>query len=398
MVQLDGVPATDSLGRYAHVRGIYVHAEAEFLLAAANPIVPSYDLRSLWPSIFLRDVTGHTYLSDIGARTILDDQFFRFGKLLQRAPMTAGVQALGLNSGPDQTLDDGLALNLGVGTEYRDISFYFPLTGPSKNGMRGLIPLAALQRVSNNALTIRVGTTLEGTPAGITYIRPTVNDPVAGTRRNGFDVWLDVVYTSGYVVDAPWQLDEYTLTELTGLLLWPERKTEYAWIRYFPVDRAVQDGQTLVELLNGITLTVAGFAEFAGLQIDDALFRTMLEQQTEWDGAYVRNNASQALPLRNSDSPTTGAAALALLAYRDRAACAAGPIEFRYATRTSPAFTRYVHRTVSCDTRDRGEAMEAALQCSPCTVVGTDAAGTACAKVDPYEPKIVIPLKRTLRT
>ena len=59
--RLNSVPATDSLGRFAHVRGIYYRALAQLTVAEDAAAVSAYQLRSVFQSNFLRDVTGHEF-------------------------------------------------------------------------------------------------------------------------------------------------------------------------------------------------------------------------------------------------------------------------------------------------------------------------------------------------
>ena len=58
-VDLSGVPARDSLGRIAHVRGFYVNAIGNFSRAATNAKVTGRQLRALFSALTLQDVTGH---------------------------------------------------------------------------------------------------------------------------------------------------------------------------------------------------------------------------------------------------------------------------------------------------------------------------------------------------
>lgn len=402
LARLDGVPATDSKGRIAHVRGIYLRAELSVTVAVDDPqasdAILAYQARSIFSAVSLRDVTGWEYLSDIDARTILDDQYFRWGGLVQWPPLQSGVQALGRQTG-DPTADAGLAANVAPDDYTIDVSWYLPLVYPSKNPLRGLIPLPALQRVSNNALTIRIGQALAGpAPANVTLNGLVVTDLVNNTVREGCDIFLDIVYLDGLVVDAPWSLDEYTMTDLTGTLLAPDRVTEYAWIRHFPEDLAQADGRLLVNDYDGITVTVAGFApSLQATLIDDAFELQGLDEMvrhTSTQGAQDRSNAAQSLPIFTAAGLGE---ALALLPYRDRRGAAGGPVQFRYATRGPTVanvdipWSRYVHRTVACHAPDRAKRLEAALKCGPCAVYGTKADGEACNGVQSYEPAIAVP-------
>jgi hypothetical protein len=393
LVRMDGIPATDSRGRIAHVRGLYIRAEADITLAAANDIVTAYRLRSIFPSTFLRDFTGWTYWSDLDARTFLDDQFFRYGSHVQWPALQQGIQAVSLIGAPipSSTVsgDAGIGLNLGAGDIVRDVSVYMPLVNPGKNPLQGLIPLATLQRVSNNALTIRVGTQFQGAPTGVTFNNLQVQDTIDGVTRQGCDIWADIVWLSGLVTDAPWQLDEYTLTELSGVLLNPERITQYAAIRHFPEDAAAQAGQLQVELYDGISLTVGGFNLMPGMRIDDVVERGYLNTMARHAASQARSNAAQSLPMGDA----TGQLALSLLPYRNRQQAAAGPIVFEYQTRGAQTFTRYVTYTVGAHTAERGKLVEQRLAHGPCQHMGTDHQGVPQRAVQAYQPTISIPVR-----
>ncbi len=394
LVRLDGIPATDSRGRIAHVRGFYIRAEAVMTTLATNEQVSAYEMRSIFPSTFLRDFTGWNYWSDLDARTFLDDQYFRFGSHLQWPAIYSGVQSVNLFSKPEAssliTADSGLAANIGAANPTRDVSVYMPLVNPGKNPLQGLIPLASLQRVSNNALTIRVGTQFRGVPSGVTFDSLQVTDDIAGNIRGGCDIWADIVWLSALVTDAPWELKEYTLTELSGVLLNPERLTQYAWVRHFPEDAAAGLGQNQVELYDGVSLSMGGFNLMPGMRIDDVVRRGYFDDMARHGGSQARSNAAQSLP----KSDPQGQACLELLGYRSRQQAGAGPVVFEYQTRGAQSFSRYVTLTVACHTAARGKAIEARLAQGACQTVGTTHEGKPCARVKSYEPTISVPMKR----
>lgn len=392
LVRMDGIPATDSRGRIAHVRGFYIRAEAVIETpSSTNDEVDAYRLRSIFPSIFLRDFTGHSYFADLDARTILDDQFFVGGSHLQWPALHSGVQSVDLTQTPTQpsviTADAGLAADMGTGVGgVRDCSVYIPLTTDKEHPLRGLVPLAAFQRVSNNAFTIRIATGFSGAPADVSFISLQVTDQINAVTRPGIDIWADIVWLSGLVVDAPWELGEYTLSELSGILLNPDRLSQYAWARYFPEDAAAEAGQLLVQLHDGITISLAGFNIQAGAPIDDIIIGMFLDEMSRRTSSFTRSNAAQSLPL-GADG---GIRAFPLLPYRQRQAAAAGPVNFRYETRGAQTFTRYVHRTVDCHSGERAKQIEARLQLGACTTVGTDHKGTPTVHINGYEPVVVV--------
>ncbi len=370
MVNLGGVPAQDSAGRFAHVRGIYFSANLRATTAGANVAYSAYSLRAMFSAMFLQDVSGHKFWSALDGRTILDDQFFRHNKQTNWPALKTGVQA-GLPVSPGQagsptvSVDAGIPVNVGVATENYPISLYAPLATNNTgaiwvNPLQGLIPISALQREGADALKFTVAAALPGTSTGITLVGLYNLAGVAG-----LDVWLDLVYLPALVVDAPWQLETYTLTETSGVLKHPDRITEYAVIRHFPndVNGSNSVGQAQAQDVDGITLTAAGFTEVGGITQADARLRGMLFYSSDPDSAVSRMNAAQDLPMLTA----AGAAlAIVLYPYRSRETAASGPISFEYATREGN-WTRYLHRTVKCQNEQRARAIAKAGKCDPCS-------------------------------
>lgn len=387
-VRFDGVKATDSKGRIAHVRGIYIAGAATVTTVDDNTEITGYGVRSIINSIFLKDVTGHLYLNNVDGRTILDDQFFRFGSLINWPYLHFGVQGLaGAFPQPDVVTQVGLAADTAPGAHDLNLSLYIPLTRPNGkcgNPMEGLIPLAALQRVGPDAMTFRLNSTFAPAPTGVT-----VNGFTWDGTQAGLEVWLDLVYLDAFVIDAPWQLQEYTQDQRLFVLNAPTEITEYAWIRYFPEDAAAGAGQALVQQLDQLTLSAAGMNSFAGFVRADLVRRQILFQMSQFDSAWTRDNAAQYLPMLEDDGDPL---ALMLVGYpKRRDAAPAGPVNVQINTMGTATFVRIVQRNVACHTQARGEKLANALKCDPCSITYTDHGGNACATPVNTAPVVVTP-------
>lgn len=393
MVRLDAVPERDPYGRIAHVRGIRFVAEAELEVdGATNDAVSAYQLRSIWSQMFLEDAAGWQFWSALDGRTILDDQYFRHYRMVQWPALysTADGQA---GAFPLQT-DLGLGEDIGAGTYRRTIELYAPLARESRNGnpMHGLIPLASLRAAKQGALRFTVRPDLPGAPDGVSLTKLVrVVDGIAGTTADGLEVWLDVVYLDAVVIDAPWQLQNYTLDTLQGELRHRGRTTEYAWIRYFPEDApqgATQTGQLAVNEHSGITLQIARSIELGGVSLHEAASRMLFTIANSPDSALVRQNGAQELPIFTADG--SGYTALMLVGAQPRNVAPAGPVEFNYSSRPS-VWTRYVHRTVTCHDPRRADSIQAQTKVGSCTVYGTDPRGHSTPEIRPTEPMVLRP-------
>lgn len=365
---LSAIPIRDTLGRIAHLRGFYIDATAAFTCAAASAAVSAYQLRSLIDQVILQDTTGHYYLPNLEARTLMDDGFFRHLYDIQWRYLKAGAQ-VGNAFGPAITADFGLAQNLNAQVT-RQLSVYFPFTtlNPEYSVLQGLIPLAGVQGVGafQGALRFRLGTVLKGDAAsvlGITFTGVTNGDGVAG-----LDVWADVVYLPA-VVSTPWTLDSYTLPQLTGSLPHGDAATEHAWVRFLPEDAAGNTGQALVANLNLFSTTIAGFNELTANMTTLAEYARRMDLYLASDpmSALQRANAKGDLPVRTTPGTDATLAALNIVPYRQAGnGEASGPVIFGVQTNPNVAQTRYVQRVVECVTADwHGQLVEAS-QCSPC--------------------------------
>lgn len=395
MAKLDSVPARDSLGRIAHVRGLFVKAFGRFDLADAgpSPAVSAYQLRSLFQALFLQDVTGHAYWPSIDARDILDDNFFRHFARIQTPYLHTGVQAGPTPYGPGITADNGLPAAvspiLGLG---RDLSFYAPLVtlGPGMNPLAGLIPLAALQRQSRQgAFRFRLQTAIAGAPANVSFL-----GVENGEGNPGLDLWMDVVYLPALAIGPSYTLESYTLDDTSGILRRPEDTTEHVHVRYYPDDvpGGAVPGQGAVQNMDIITLTTAGFVEHDGLSQADWRDKMLLTYGSERDSAAARANAAQDLPLLGTldGLPLVGM----FLPYRQRGmGPAAGSINYKIGNSGGNTFFRFNHRTVSCNEKDTAQAIAGAVGCDPCSkTVMTDGQGKPVAAESAYSTGVALVL------
>lgn len=401
-VRLDGIPVTDSKGRFAHVRGIFFSARAHFVVTADSEAhsdsVAAYQIRALFGNLCLQDNAGWYYWQAIDGRDVLDDVWFRHWSQQTVGYLHYGTQG---QLAPNITADNGLP---SYATNQADVvvdaSMHIPLVTYGGSPFEGLIPLGLLQRGGYQSLRFRVEPTLpaQGSP-------PTVPTGVAFDHfsrpdgSEGMDVWLDIVYLPSLVIDAPWQVDTYPLPEQQGLLHNPERTTEYAIIRYHSEDSAQSSeqvplyGQALAQSYDGITLEVAGFSIMDGLQTQDAQTRAGLFYATASDGAWARDNAAQDLPMWSSGAFADPSACLqvVLLPMRQRATAPSGPVNFRYSIRTC-AFTRYLHRTVDCHSTARAQKVARTLRCMPCqAIIPVDGNGRVIDTPRSTSPVLVVP-------
>lgn len=384
-IDLSGVPNRDSRGRIAHVRGILIAALAGVTLGATNDAVSAYQLRSLFGSLELTDSTGWKFFDTLDGRTILDDVFFRTGSQLQYPVLRYGAQGPII---PVASGDNGIGEDEGAGATVVPCSLYMPLHNPrSSNPSDGLVPLAMLQELG--ALRFTTQAQIAGAPAGVTFDGWKFID---GTNDDGFDVWLDVVYLDGAIVDAPWQLSEYLITVQDAKLPFADRETEYLWTRYFPEDTfnanppIAGNGQSLAQSMEGLTLEVAGFPVFAGFRNVDASLRQQFFQGTDIDSAAADNNATRDLPIMTTAKVPL---AMLLLPWRPRGHGASGAVRFKMQSRT-PTATRLVHRTVTCHEASRAEAIAKALALRPgCACLGTNARGETSAVIQSTSPIVV---------
>lgn len=407
-VKLESLNAQDSMGRYAHVRGLYFAALGVFTIAGAtNAPVSAHQLRSVFQSLNMSDVTKHLYWPSIDARVVMDDQFFRIGMRANGAYLFSNqAGTVPFATGPQTNANLDIPEDAGAGEYVREISFHAPFVVQRPDGRRGegLIPLAALQREGVDSIYFTLANAIAGAPAGIAFTGTTRAEPGLETT-DGMSVWADIVYLDKPQIDRAWTIDSYTLTEQSGSLLYGDRTHEYVEARYFPEDNGIVGGDISAPLLghNGITLTAANWTVMPGMENGEAQFRGMLEHASLWNSSPgVLNQPAGDLPyFLSTVTPGTEVSlgdfapqSLELLPYRvGRKGSAAGILTFKYAQRPF-AYTRYFHRTSLDLTPERVDLLTRAIKCNPCSAIfQTDGNGTAvpAARIDGSQPVLIVP-------
>lgn len=407
-VRLNEIDAIDNRGRFAHVRGFWLKAVGHFAIDTGGGQTPSsavsaYDLRSLWGDMRLKDTVGHSYFDALDGRDLLDDTFFRHWAEQTVNYLHYGVQG---STQPQITADNGLqSFNADQADVSVDLDLYYPLVTYGGSPFEGLIPLAMLQRGGFDSFTFRIQPSLtnQSPPGGGAPIPPvgvTFDHLSRSNGDNGMDVWADIVYLPAYVIDAPWNLDSYTLQEMSGALKNEDRTTEYAHIRFHTDDnadsRAGLYGQALAQSTDQTTITIAGEAVVAGYDKRDMASRGSMFYALEKDGAHARNNATQDLPMFAGGGLNFGdpdqALAVVLLPVRQRETAPAGAVHYKFSERDGD-FTRFLHRTVECHSVARAQRIALRLKCSPCLsicpVMGKN--GTPVSDVLSTSPVLVVP-------
>lgn len=395
-VSFSGVDERDSIGRIAHIRGIFVECRAVVTCAGAtNDAVSAYQVRgSVFKTLTLKDVTAWEYWSALDPRCILDDVFFRCNMRVNLPPFVYGAQG---STFPTILADNGIPQDAGTGTHVVDASVHLPLVAPrseSHSPSMGLIPLAAISNAQSGAFRFKMGpaTLLGDTPDAPDGVVLTSFQRYDGTA--GLNVWLDIVYLPSYVVDVPWQLEEYTLDSGTQALKHTDRRHEYAWIRFYPEDDfQSQDfgtGQGLCQAGSGYTFKIAGNTFADAFEAQEVITRMLLTLAADPMSAQARDNAAQDLPVQNAD----GALALPIVPYRGRLAAPFGALRVQYSTFDATNI-RYMHRTSLCGTPKRGAALTAVSGIKGnVEVVGTNSMGNATpGAMDNAHPVLVVPTK-----
>lgn len=363
-------------GRFAHLRGIYFDCKARITTVDDNVAIPAYNLRSIFAALQLKDSAGHMYWpGTLDGTDILDDAFFRNWATQDFPYLHTGTEA-GLPTthpiSPTIVKDYGVGADTQVGTADYPCGLYAPLATLARNvsPLQGLIPISTLQvQDGGGALSFVIGP-IKGDTTGATLV-----NLIRPDGQVGVDVWFDVVYMDDVIIDAPWQLRSYTRGETSSQLDDSNRITEYAVVRFKPWDSPAGgqfSGQLAANNIGTTTITVAESIEVAAYTLTQMKTRQMLMYGSEPLGAMVRANAKQDLPLF---APDEAALAIILLPYRPRESAPSGPITYDFSG-GSGANIRFLHRTVSCQTRERAEIILNSAKCRPCAVFGTDSMGT----------------------
>lgn len=378
---LRGLPSRVG-NKHAHVVGILIDGSFKVVIGdTTNAAVPLYAAMAAFGQIFLEDSSGHQYAAGIDGRDVQDDRWYRNRAFSQ--------------GDPGSVIDGGAAnatwvkANVGAAsTITQPLSLYWQLSrmGYEGYGVDGAIPLAALQKRGIGALRWTAGI-----PQG-TYTNVSFNTGDAGffgTVR----VWFEIVYTDAYFADAQWQLENYTLAEVSGSLRHGDRVHEYAILRHRPEDTG---GQALTDY-DGVTIQVNGQTTNSAMTLYEFETREhMLTRNTMhgtlftlYPGASTgQTNASASIDFSKFNY------SLSLVPYMDRMSQPSGLIQFSFATRSTHTLSRFLHRTIKCHTDQAiTDVVRAGLggcgtpiDKKTTSVVGVDSAGRAV----PVHPRLPI--------
>jgi len=330
--RLGSVPARDSIGRHAHVAGIYLQGTYRVTAAdGTTDAIPGYDQLAVWNQLWLKDASNWQYWAgSIDGRDIADDAGFR-----RLAPMFKG-------------LPTDLSANAGAGTHDLDVSLYAQLSrfdfdkGPM---VEGCVPLAALQALTN-ALQFTTGTPGNGA----TYT------DISNTGFQGdINVWLDLVYRDALVIDEPWMLDSYQVTGQSGTVRYAERRHEYLFARCKPEDTGGQDLSdtgTQTWQANGDTL-------YASLSAAEVAIRANLISSDQMGSTSTGSAAA----IYTKSGVTISTFAIQPYCHR-RQDAPAGFLSYNYSSLGGhTAGIRYLHRTVACQSSARATQIALAAGC-----------------------------------
>lgn len=381
-------PVRDSERRHAHIRGFMLRAFVEITVeGATNAAISAYQLRSLWESIFFENVAGWQFLSDVDGRTLIDDVYMRHGGHVQHSYLQAGVQGL---STPVITVNNGLPENVGAGTYVLDCSVNFPTVtlGPGRSKLKGLIPLASVQRWKNGGFKYRMGAQIAGAPPGVeitAYFQPSNPD------QQGVEFWVDLVYLPTVVMDSYWQVDSYPLSDFNSILQNSDRRTEYAAIRYFPEDDGTGEqytgtGQALADDLDTFTVQIGGMNVLGGENKEFMRSRGTDLLQNVRDSSWNRDNAAQDLPLISGAGESL---IVIILGYQTRENAAAGDVAYRISEHPDLQEVRWLHRTDACHDPVMAGKIVRATRCGACVKDRPTATEDGYTTPTPNEPFVL---------
>lgn len=408
-VRTDGYQCQDTIGRYWHVRGIRLNVRLQYTAGATNDAVSAYQLRGLIESWYLEDNAGFNYLGgSIDGRDLLDDVWLRHWAHQQTPYLQTGVQGY---PRPSILVNEGIPANVGAGSHQVDISIDFPLVTRRKGASKyeGMIPLGMLQLNGYQSLRFRLRDSFllqsDGVvqppvaPAGLTitaYINPIAGNTFGSSTVEGLSVWFDLVAIPS-LVRHKWQIQNERYSDQQGRLAHPERVTRYAVVRYKPEDDAAPDasgvaGQTLAGELSNIEADMAGTTFMKSLTAKQSLARLMQMYGAESDGALVRDNAAQDLPvIQNSGANAEAPLIIVLLPYRPSEACGAGGLNYDFGV-DPLSYVRFLHRTDVCLDQSDANALETKFSCAPCrSICSMSTSGMPLPGLMSNMPLVVVP-------
>lgn len=329
-VRLDACPSRDSKGRVAMVTGVSFRATVSLTTTdTTNEEVPGYQLFSKFGQIFLEDVSGHMYLAAVDGRNLIDDKFFRNGRLGPE-----GVGSLGLAADIGTAQANSVAVNL-----------FFPFGAlRGRSSLKNAIPLEAIRQRGPQALRFQVAS-MAGTFTNVT------DSGFTGTIY----AYLHVVYLPFSDVNAAWQLENYTEDDQSGRLRHADRIHEYIVNRPY-----AEDGFDLTSY-DGYNVQVGDFQTIRSLtdtemrQFDTAVWARDL---------YAVPGDSDSL-WGDATAPADGGYRFVVPPANKRLAMGSGVVTFNYATRGDSS-TRYLHRTILCQNAFRAAEITRAVKDCGC--------------------------------
>lgn len=353
-VNTSSIPLRDAAGRHAHVADLLVKADAQLTKTGATMTqnADGYALLGLIDNIFVEDVSGWQYQASIDGRDWRDDVLARQRYLVV--------------SDPDDQTD-------ATATVTEDVSFYtqFAEFDDGIPTTDGLIPLAALRARGDGSIRFNVATDL---PGGITGV-------VWDGFQNNLEIYLGIVYLDHYHVDAPWNLECYTITEPMGQLRHCDRLTAYAWLLHKPEDTGGDD----VDDYAGITVQAGGVVTKSGQTLVESYQADLMCAQRDPDN-------SNALLFANCAAGGTRRSLFLSYPQKNRKAMCHGTIDYQFSTRSTHTSSRFLHRTIAPLSAARDMALKKAVGLSVSRdVVRVNNPGTAPSqRLKAFLPRAVV--------
>jgi hypothetical protein len=394
MVDLRSVPATDSRGRIAHVVGIRFAAMYDLVVSESPGYLAAQTLISAaYQNIFLEDIGGWIYLAGLSGADLIRDNYFRNWML---DPVTAPVSSAVL---------PGSA----AGNRTVDVSLSYSLIRNDRRGSAawdGAIPLAALQ-AKTGALRFTAGNTV---PGGALPANTTLTGFSEAPGLGTINVFLDLVYLPVVVVPNAWQVENYTVSELSGSLRHADRMHEYATLIHRVGDDASQPHvQPLVSGYGGITVSNNGDVLASALSAWEFFQRDLYmigsQDQLAYLGTrgYTTDSNSQHTKTEPFPSPGSNWALADDQAQNQEwmmfvpqtkhgRAMASGQIGFNITQRAAELpFERFLHRTIACHEPYHAGAVIGSTGCPQGAVVMGLQPNGVVGRAAPDEPIVAVP-------
>lgn len=348
----------DSRVEDAYIKSIAIRGNVLFTTGATNSLVTAHLMRSIFYNIKLKDCTGHSFFDGgIDGRDIVDDCYYRHGRLPQALPGVVGV-------------------NLGAGSHTVAIDLEIPLgyRAVGQDPREGLIPLATLQTADLDAFSFQCRSVLPS-PGGVAV--PGFTSIDSFTRPDGtagLEIWAEIAWIPRredgvpYWIDAPWMLRNYVLQGNDVALNSDDRKHIYAHVRYRAEDTFGSPngvtGQQLASLIDNMQCEVGGLPVFqpASLRTIDLAVRSA---ELKAEGVTSFGDSADALGLAPLTLPAEAGVTtpdVYMQPWRASDDAPAGPYLINMQTQPATS-TRFLHRTVGCVNAERAKTILAAMSC-----------------------------------